>query len=590
MKLNIIRNRSEWDMLTKKNQNFYNPAIPEVIDLPEVPIGAMLKGSAKKYQNKVALIYNDYNITFKELYEESLKFANALQSLGYGKGDIISVYLPNSIQYVISYFGILLSGATYSPVNPFLPPREVVYQLKDNHTKAIITHKSFARNLVDHANDLNLQTVIVTGQEELLSFDHTINPKQFAPDWYSFNALKRQFAPLELNVDIDPKNDIAHISYTGGTTGPPRGVLSSHFNFVSNCVLSSACMGFLPNVDETGALTTVAYTTNDDEFLKEYPNLPGTAIMMSPAPLYHISVLMGSVGIGILQGNTVILIDQFAPDVYIANIEKYKVTMISGAPPMFNYLLSLPAIRTTDCSSINTIASGAAPLSSETQRLLQELFPNARITEGYSLTEATGTCIQNVAFKSGIRKLGTVGLPMYNTEVKLVPVDGTSEYPVPKGDAGELWIKGPQVSLGYLNNPQATKETFTNGWLRTGDVAIQDKDGLISIVNSKKDILIYNGYNIYPRQLEELLYEHEAVHTAIVIGVVDPKVGEKPKAFIVLQPGATAALDDIQHYVNSRVLHYSKIQEIVAIDALPMTASGKISKIALQKLESQKTQ
>lgn len=577
-------------MLRNGDPKLYNLSIPEVIDLPEVPIGSMLKGAAKKYGDQIALIYNNHEISFKSLYEESLKLANALYSLGYQRGDVISVHLPNNIQFVISYFGILLTGATYSPVNPFLPPNEVVYQLKDNHSKAIITHECCAKILVDHADALNLQTIIVTSDDELISFDRTIDPKQFAANWYSFNALKSAFDPIELEVDIDPKKDIAHISYTGGTTGTPRGVLSSHSNFVSNCVLTSVnMMGYMPHVDESGALTMEPYIDNETEFLKEYPNLPGTAITMSPAPLYHISGLMGSVGIGVVQGNTMILIDQFVPDVYISNIEKYKVTMISGAPPMFNYLLSHPSIETTDLSTINMIGSGAAPISAELQRTLQQIFPNARITEGYGLTEATGSCIQSVAFTSGFRKIGTIGLPMYNTEVKLVALDGLDEQTVSTGEAGELWIKGPQVALGYLNNPQATAETFQDGWLRTGDVAIQDEDGLYRIVDRKKDMLIYNGYNIYPRQLEELLHEHESVVTAVVIGIPDPIVGEKPKAFVVLHPNTTASLEDIKAYVNSRVVHYAKIREIEALDALPMTAAGKISKLALKKIEIERS-
>ncbi|MGN7114792.1 class I adenylate-forming enzyme family protein [Lysinibacillus odysseyi] len=573
--------------MTGRDPRFFNNALPATIDLPDVPVGNILKGAARKYGDRNALIFHDFNISYTDLYKESLKLANALQDLGYGKGDVLSTYLPNSIQYVIAYYGILLSGATYSAINPFMPVSEVLHQIQDTNTAAIIAHTSCAKNLADQAATLSLKDVIVTGVEEIDGVNGRTAAEQYSADWYSLNELKSRFEAKELSIDFAPCEDIAHISYTGGTTGKAKGVLSTHFNFVSNCLASSASMGMLPDMDEHGGVTVKAYTS-DEVFLKEYAVLPGTGVIMSPAPLYHISGLMGSVGVATVQGATLVLIDQFHPITFIENIEKYKVTQLAGAPQLYNTLLVMPSLHTTDLSSVRNVGSGAAPMSAEMQRKLQKVFPNALVSEGYGLTEATGACIQTVAFKSGIREPGSIGLPIYNTEVKLVPVDGSGEEEVPPGEKGEIWIRGPQVAKGYLHDKEASNETFSNGWLRTGDIAVRSEGGILTIVDRKKDMLIYNGYNIYPRQLEELLYEHEAVQSCVVIGVPDDAVGERTKAFVVLKPGITASLEEIQEFVNSRVVHYAKIREIKQLTELPMTAAGKISRIALQKLEASK--
>ena len=570
-------------MLKQRDPRFYNVDLPEKIDLPELPIGNMLQGAAAKYGDRTALIFHEVSITFKQLYEESLKLANALNTLGYGTGDVISVYLPNSIQYVIAYYGIAMSGATYSAVNPFAHVSDVVYQLKHTETKAVITHTICAQNLVDVVEKIGLRDVIVTGPEEIDGVNGYTDAAKFHPYWHSFNALKNREEAKPLHIEIEPKEHIASIAFTGGTTGYAKGVINTHYNFVSNCLVSSASQGMLPSIDSEGGLTVKAYT-DDPKFEEEYAIIPGKSIVMSPAPLYHISGLMGSVGVGTIQGNTLILIDQFHPITFIENIGKYKVTQISGAPSLYNLLLTIPQLYQTDVSSVRNIGSGAAPMSAEIQRRLLEIFPHSIISEGYGLTEATGACIQTVAFKSGVRKLGSIGLPVYNTEVKIVPVDESSLEEVPLGEKGELLIKGPQIAKGYYKAEEDTRSTFVDGWLRTGDVAVRDEDGIITIVDRKKDMLIYNGYNIYPRQIEEIIYQHEAVQSCVIIGIPDDIVGDRMKAFVVLKPNATATVEDVLEYVNSHVVHYSKVREIEQLEQLPMTASGKISRLALQKL------
>ncbi|MEK4229274.1 AMP-binding protein [Solibacillus sp. FSL H8-0538] len=247
-------------MVLQKNPKFYNHALPDSIDLPVFPIGRMFKGSKGKYGNGTAVIFNNHRISFKELYTESLKLANALYELGYGKGDVITVYLPNSIQFVISYYGIILSGATYSPIDPLMPVSEVVSQIKDNGTVAVIAHESCVKNLVDHADELLLRNVIVTGDVELDGFDVFIDLSQFSSNYFGFNDLKIRFEAKQLNLLIDPQKNSTYLSYTGGTTGGQKSVLSKHYNYVSSCIVSGASRGMLPYIIDSDGVTVKPLT------------------------------------------------------------------------------------------------------------------------------------------------------------------------------------------------------------------------------------------------------------------------------------------------------------------------------------------
>ncbi|MGN7407984.1 AMP-binding protein [Sporosarcina sp. SAFN-010] len=567
------------------NRENYDQDLPETLDIPNVTAGAILKGSVKQYGAKNAYIYRDTPITYNHIYTEAKRFANSLRELGIGRGMTVSTHLPTCPQYVAAYYGIILSGAAYSPLNPYLPAGDLTYQLNDSETKVVVTHESVAGSIADVLTDTGVQHVIMTGDSEIYTNETPVDVSMHE-GWHSFAALKSSSSDEEFDPGIDPQEDLVHIAYTGGTTGSPKGVMITHANLVSNITQIAAwTAGALPVVDDDGALLFVAVEQDSDVYKEKYLIPLGEEIRLSPSPLFHITGGIGMIVSPMSLGVTTLLPDRFIPTQFLELIEKYKVSSINGAPAMWNVLLNLPGIDSYDFSTIRNISSGAAPLSQKELALLKEMFPNARVGEGYGLTEATASVAGSVCLTGGIHKIGTVGLPTCNTEIKIVSLDGLSEEPLPYGESGEICIHGPQVMRGYFNKPEETAATLRDGWLHTGDIGIMDEDGYLAIVDRKKEMLIYNGYNVYPSRIEEVIVSHPAVQNAIVIGKPVESVGEIPKAFVIVKPGSTISVEELMTYTNERVVHYSKVRELEFLDQFPMTAAGKISKIHLKKME-----
>ncbi|MGG0643231.1 AMP-binding protein [Sporosarcina gallistercoris] len=567
------------------NRMNYDQDLPETLDIPNVTAGAILKGSVKQYGDKDAYIYRDMRITYSQIYTEAKKFANALRTLGVGRGMTVSTHLPTCPQYVAAYYGIILTGAAYSPLNPYLPAGDLTYQLNDSETKVVVTHESVARSIREVLADTCVEHVIMTGESEIFTNEYPVDVSSYE-GWHSFAALKSAASDEEFDPGIDPQQDLVHIAYTGGTTGSPKGVMITHENLVSNITQIAAwTAGALPVVDEDGALRFVAAEQDPEAYKKKYLIPLGEEVRLSPSPLFHITGGIGMIVSPMAQGVTTLLPDRFVPTQFLELMEKYKVSSINGAPAMWNVLLNLPGIDSYDFSAIRNVSSGAAPLSQKGMSLLKDMFPNARVGEGYGLTEATASVAGSVMISGGVHKIGTVGLPTYNTEIKVVSLDGISEEPLPPGESGEICIKGPQVMKGYFNKPEETAATLRGGWLHTGDIGIIDEDGYLAIVDRKKEMLIYNGYNVYPSRIEEVIVSHPAVQNAIVIGKPVEGVGEIPKAFVIVKPGTTLSVEELMSYTNERVVHYSKVRELEFLEQFPMTAAGKISKIHLKKME-----
>lgn len=566
----------------------YDPDLPDVLAIPNVSAGAILKGSVKQYGEKKAYIYRDTPITYNEIHQQSKRFANALQKLGIGRGMVVSTHLPTCPQYVAAYYGIILSGAAYSPLNPYLPAGDLTHQLNDSQTQVVVTHESVAHSIREVLADTQVKHVIVTGDSEIYTNETPVNLEE-DENWHSFAELKEAASEEEFDPGIDPENDLVHIAYTGGTTGSPKGVMITHANLVSNITQIAAwTAGALPILDDDGALRFTAAEQDLEAYKKKYLIPLGEEVRLSPSPLFHITGGIGMIVSPMAQGATTLLPDRFVPAQFLDLIEKYRVSSINGAPAMWNVLLNLPGIDSYDFSTIRNISSGAAPLSQKELGLLKEMFPNARVGEGYGLTEGTASVAGSVIVAGGVHKAGTVGLPTYNTKIKVVPLDGMSEEALPAGQAGEICIYGPQVMKGYFNKPEETAATLRNGWLHTGDIGIIDEDGYLAIVDRKKEMLIYNGYNVYPSRIEEVLISHPSVQNAIVIGKPAKGFGEIPKAFVILKPGNRLSEEELMTYTNERVVHYSKVRELEFLEQFPMTAAGKISKIHLKKQEMEK--
>lgn len=571
--------------MQEKLKKFWPKGMPYSIDYPVIPVGEIVKGSANRFGNHTAIIYQGVEYSFRYFYEEALKFANAIHLNGINKGDVVSIHMPNCPQYVVAYYGIMLSGATFSPVNPLLPPKDLAYQLNDCSAKAVVTWKAFSDSIAKVIDETNLQLVLVTDDKELAE-NGTVELANTDERWQSFRLFKDKGEVKELQIQFNPKEDLAHLAYTGGTTGPSKGVMIPHFNVVANTLQFTVWgNGHLPKVDAEGlTLQPIdeSLTGGVDEYLTELRN----DRMIQLAPWFHAMGTIGYLSKPFLSGTTLILHQRFDPEHYLKEAEKYRVTQIGGAPSMFVSLTRHPDFASRDLSSVKKLTSGSAPLHMELIKILQNRFPDAIVTESYGLTEVTMGVTSNPSFKSGIRKVGSVGIPVFDTEIKIVNPEGSDE-PLQPGEEGEICCRGPQIMKGYLNKPEETAAVLKDGWLRTGDIGVIDEDGYLSIVDRKKDMLIYKGYNVFPRELEEYLFKHPAVANVSVIGKPDYEAGELPKAFVVLKDGCTATEQELMDFVNDQVIFYKKIRQVEFLDELPLSGAGKVLKRELRNREEQ---
>lgn len=569
------------------DERIFNQDIPTHIEFPNVPVGSILKGAAKYSGDHIGFIYRDLKITYNEVYREALLFSNALKDLGIGRGTIVSTHLPTCPQHIAAYYGIMLSGATFSPLNPYSPARDIIHQLNDSNASVVITHENVAESIREVASDIKIDHVIVTGDQEMVSNETPVNLSNYDKSWLSFAAIKASSKAEFFDPGIDPKEDVAHIAYTGGTTGTPRGCMITHANLISSVLLNAAwASGCLAKVDDDGALSVEPIEKDEKKYLENYTQLPGTSIGLSPAPLFHVSGIYGCVIYPVVYGNTTILVDRFDPVQFLELIEEHKATTLGGSPSMWNVLMQLPQFKNTDFSTVTSVSSSTAPFAEEERNRLMRAFTNATYSESYGQTETSGNVTSDV---TGLEKIGSVGHPLYNTKMKLISLHGENDEPLPPGVEGEICVKGPQIMKGYYNNSEETKNAFINGWLKTGDIGILDEDNFLSIVDRKKDMLLYNSYNVYPTRLEGILFEHPDTQNVAVIGKPQPIVGEIPKAFIVLKEGSKVTEEEMMDFINDQVVHYAKIREMEFVDELPTTAAGKLSKVALRKMESEKS-
>ncbi|NKQ57826.1 long-chain fatty acid--CoA ligase [Amycolatopsis sp. K13G38] len=530
--------------------------LPSTLDYPEVPVGSILAGSAARYGDRVAYRHGERELTFREVYRDACRFANALRAQGIGDGDVVAIHLPNCLAYPVAYYGILLAGATFTPANPLLPPADLAAQLADSGAVAAISFGKPAQALASIREHTNVRLVLGS-------------PDEFA-------ACYADQPDSRPEVDIDVHERLAHLAYTGGTTGRSKGVRLPHRNVVVN-TLQYTCWGTgsVPALDADGNLVVDQIGSED-----EFPGRLGTGIGINLTPWFHAMGTIAGLNSPMLAGGTTVLHDGFDPVHYLTDAERLQVTQLGGAPALFAALLSCPDFHTRDLSSVRSIGSGAAPMPHEMIKALSRRFPGVVINEGYGLTEVTMGATSGPAFLSGTRKPGAVGVPVFDTEVKIVPAEG-GEDPVPPGEQGEVCIRGPQVMAGYHNRPEETAAVLVNGWLHTGDIGVLDEDGYLSIVDRKKDMLLYKGYNVYPRELEELLMAQPGVAAAAVVGRKRADVGELPVAFVV-RSGDDATEQQLIDAVNANVLPYKRIRELYFVDTIPVSAAGKVLKRELR--------
>ena len=481
------------------------------------------------------LIFDDRLYTNKQIIREANRLAAALAKLGLKKGDNIVVMLPNCPEVIISYQGILRALGVIVPLIPLMNEKELLHILANCEAAAIITIRDiFLKNekpLLDHPT---VKHIITLGDETL-------------PGTLSFNQLIHDAPESYASPAID-ENDLAVILYTAGTTSSPKGVMLTHKNLYSNAVNAARAH------DTRSSDTTLV-----------------------ALPLSH-SFGLTSMNKAYQYGNLHVLMRKFQPEEVFRLIEKYKVTDFPGAPAMFIAMLNNPDAGKYDLSSLTSCLSGSAPFPVASLLAFQKKF-DCTVYEAYGLSEASPAVSTN--YHNRTTKPGSIGQPIPEVEVRIVDDE---DHDVPRGEVGELLVKGPNVSVGYYRLPEETARTFRGGWLHTGDMARMDEDGYLYIVERKKDLIIRGGFNIYPRDLEEILYRHPAVEDAVAIGIPDPVMGEEIKVYIVLKEDAKASAEDIRQYCREQLAKNKWPKEIEFIRALPRNPMGKILRKELRKL------
>ncbi len=546
----------------------YPPEIPASLEYPRVPLTHYLEQAATEYPDNFALNFMGKRITYRELLTMSYQFANALIKRGVKKGDRVAIMLPNSPQAVICYYGALFVGATVVMTNPLYTERELTHQLNDSGAETIITLDLLYKRVMNVKPSTPLKRLIITSVGDFLPFLKKLfyplvqrkqghNPQvAYGGEVEPFLSLLKESATTPVNTEIDPEQDLALLQYTGGTTGVSKGVMLTHSNLIANAIQCQAVL---------------------------YKLKKGREKILGALPLFHVYGMTTVMNKGISMAAEIILVPRFDVKQILDTINKWKPTLFPGAPTMYIGLINHPELKKYDLSSIEACVSGSAPLPVEVQHRFEELT-GGKLVEGYGLTEASPVTHSNPIW--GHRVSGSIGLPWPDTDCRIL--DPATGEELPQGEIGELAVKGPQVMRGYWNRPEETAAILRDGWLLTGDMAYMDDKGYFYIVDRKKDMIIAGGFNIYPREVEEVLFEHPAIQEAAVIGVPDPYRGETVKAFVVLKQGQVASEEELDRHCRQRLAAY-KIPRLYEFRSdLPKTMVGKVLRRQLQEEEKQR--
>jgi long-chain acyl-CoA synthetase len=531
----------------------------------------LLDSAVQKYGTRPCTNFLGKTLTYHEIGQRVGQAAAGLKALGVRRGSKVGLFLPNSPTYLIYYYGILKAGGTVVNYNPLYTLEELTFQLRDSETELLVTLD--LKVLFDKVQALleagTLPRAIVASFPALLPGAKSVLFKLFRakdlarPDKSPVAAKVILDATVMANdadpraVPVDPANDVAVLQYTGGTTGTPKGAMLTHANISINC--------------QQGA----AWAVNLER---------GQERSLAALPFFHVFAMTAVMNFAVSQGAELMIMPRFVLDDAMKLIDKGKPTVMPGVPTMFTAILNHPRLKSFDLSSLKYCVSGGAPLPVELKQRFEQLT-GCKVVEGYGLTEASPSVTCNPV--EGPVKEGSIGQPLPGTIVSLRDLADPSKE-VGLGEKGEICVKGPQVMRGYWRKPEETANQFVGDFLRTGDVGIMDEEGFVFIVDRIKDLIICSGYNVYPRRIEEAIYQFRAVEEVTVIGIKDEYRGEAPKAFIKLKAGMVATADDIRRHLESRLSKIEMPAEIEFRDALPKTMIGKLSKKELKAEEARR--
>ena len=549
---------------------FYEPGVLPSLTYPDSTLGNVLAQTAQKFPNHTALLFFGKKISYGELDRLVNRFAQALVGLGVRKGDRVAIMLPNIPQMVIAYYGTLRSGAVAVPTNPLYHEHELEVQLKDSGAETLVAVDMFFPVITHVLKKTSVKNLILCGIKDYLPFPlnllypikaridkQWVSVKRVAPI-YDFMSLLNKAPSTPVSADIS-SNDTALLQYTGGTTGVPKGAILTHRNLVVNAAQSRAWLT-LRNEGEERILCVI--------------------------PFFHVYGMTTAMNLGVLIGAELILLPKFHTKEVLQMISKHRPTIFPGIQAMYLAIGNYTDINKYDLTSLKAAISGAGPLMREVQDRFEQLT-KARIVEGYGLSEASPVTHANPIF--GKRKLGTIGLPWPDVEARIVDIE-TGENMLPVGEAGELVVKGPQVMKGYWNKPEETAQALRGGWLHTGDIAKMDEDGYFTIVDRIKDMIKTVGENVYPREVEEVLFAHPKVKDAVIVGIPQEFLGEKIKAYIVLKEGVTATAEEIIQFCREQLSKFKVPKEIEFRKELPKTLVGKVLRRVLRDEEMKKSE
>ena len=543
----------------------YDAGVPPHLDYPRIPIFRLLDDAAEEHPERPCLNFFGRRLTYRQTAERVARLAAALHDLGIGKGDRVALLLPNCPPFVIAYYGILKAGAVIVPLNPLSSERELIFHLNDSGAVAILTVPLFLGKVLAIKDKTRLKHVIRARLADSLPVP--LNLAMAFQEWrqmrgldgakgIDFARLTRRPIPAEARpVEVAPE-DIACLIYSGGTTGVAKAILLSHDNFVANAWQISV-WGHLG--EEQGCILAVL-------------------------PLFHGFGMSVTMNAPIHAGGEIVLVPRFNARQVLRAIQKYRPTFFIGVPTMFVAFSNLPDVARYDLSSLKGVFVGAAPLT----RAIKDDFEaktGGRMIEGYGLTEAVTAIMANPYH--GLHKIGSIGIPFPDVEVKIVSLDDGTD--LPAGQLGEIVLRSPTVMQGYDRNPEATAKALSAGWLYTGDIGYMDQDGYFYITDRKKELIIVGGFNVFPREIDELIYQHPKVREGICVGVPDPYKGERIKVFLVLKEGVSATPEEFIAYFRERLTPYKVPSQVEFRTELPKSMIGKILRRSLREEEIGRT-
>lgn len=549
--------------MDRPNPTRHEPRPPRDLEYSSQCLPLALQERASRFAAHVATDFFGARIRYAELWDQIMRCARVLSNLGVRPGTRVAIMLPNCPQAIVAYYATLWLGGVAVLTNPLYMGREVLHQWDDAEAEVLVVLDHLIPKVEPVLPKTRIGKMLVTSLKEYLPFplsllyplkarkDKLFTAVSYGRDTLNFKRALKQVEPGAPACAAE-MDDLALLQYTGGTTGVSKGVMLSHRNIQANVAQLAA---WIPDLQW------------------------GAERMLAILPFFHVFGMTVVMNLGLFIGGTIILVPRFEVNQFLKILHKSKPTLFPGVPTIYVALVNHPRIRSYELSSIRYCITGSAPMPLEVLRTFESLT-GGTIIEGYGLTEASPVTHANPL--SGARKPGTIGVPLPDTEARIMDLE-LGERELGPGETGELTVRGPQVMNGYWKNPGETEKVLREGWLFTGDIAQMDEEGYVTIIDRKKDLILAGGYNVYPREIDEVLYEHPKILDAVAIGIPDPYRGETVKAFVVVKAGETLTEEELIRFCKSRLAAYKVPKSIEFRENLPKTVVGKVLRKQLRE-------